>query len=62
MVYSNPEINKILDAPPEGFDKVFNNVWKDYAVEKQNCTGQKCMDCLRCYDKEKGNVIVEAVK
>ena len=62
MVYSNPEINKILDAPPEGFDKVFNNVWKDHAVEKQNCTGQKCMDCLRCYDKEKENVIVEAVK
>mgnify|MGYP000341685641 CR=1 FL=1 len=62
MVYSNPQINKILDEPPKGFDKVFNNVWKDHAVEKQNCTGQKCMDCLRCYDKDKENVIVEAVK
>ena len=69
LVYSNPLINKVIDArskyKPVYFDKVFNNVDKDYMKEKQNCTGQKCFDCRRCYSKSiksNDNTIIEAVK
>jgi len=62
LVYSNPKVNAILDTPPKYFDKVFNNVWKDSFTDQQNCTGQKCIDCLKCYKKDTTNVIVEAVK
>ena len=69
LVYSNPLINKVIDArskyKPVYFDKVFNNVDKDYMKEKQNCTGQKCFDCRRCYirsNKSNDNTIIEAVK
>lgn len=62
MVYSNPRINHIMETVPGGFNKVFNNVWSEFETEKQNCTGQKCIDCLRCYDKDKDNIIIEAVK
>jgi hypothetical protein len=66
LVYSNPLINKVIDArskyKPVYFDKVFNNVDKDYMKEKQNCTGQKCFDCRRCYIKSNDNTIIEAVK
>ena len=69
LVYSNPLINKVIDSrskyKPVYFDKVFNNVDKDYMKEKQNCTGQKCFDCRRCYirsNKSNDNTIIEAVK
>ena len=69
LVYSNPLINKVIDSrskyKPIYFDKVFNNVDKDYMKEKQNCTGQKCFDCRRCYSKSiksNDNTIIEAVK
>jgi hypothetical protein len=62
MVYSNPKVNQILETPPKYFDKVFNNVWKDSYITQQNCTGQKCIECLECYKKDGKTVIVEAVK
>jgi len=66
LVYSNPLINKVIDSrskyKPVYFDKVFNNVDKDYMKEKQNCTGQKCITCRRCYIKSNDNTIIEAVK
>jgi len=69
LVYSNPLINKVIDSrskyKPVYFDKVFNNVDKDDMKEKQNCTGQKCFDCRRCYSKSiksNDNTIIEAVK
>ena len=62
MVYSNPKINNVMYEPPKNFDKVFNNVWPEFEPDKQNCTGQRCIDCLRCYDKDRDNVIIEAVK
>ena len=65
LVYSNPLINRVQDASikrPIYFDKIFNNVSKDYLKEKQNCTGQKCFDCRRCYIKSNDNTIIEAVK
>ena len=32
------------------------------SIEKQNCTGQKCRDCLLCYKKDTTSIIVEKVK
>ena len=46
----------------KNFDKVFNNVLEHENVEEQNCTGQKCKDCLACYKFGGTNVIVEKVK
>ena len=62
LVYSNPKVNSIMTVPPKYFDKVFNNVLKDNFIAEQNCTGQKCSDCLQCYKKTGETVIVEAVK
>ena len=69
LVYSNPLINKVIDSrgkyKPVYFDKGFNNVDKDYMKEKQNCTGQQCITCRRCYvksNKSNDNTIIEAVK
>ena len=46
----------------EYFDKVFNNVDKDTLKERQNCTGQQCITCRKCYIKSNDNTIIEAVK
>ena len=46
----------------EYFDKVFNNVDKDTLKDRQNCTGQQCITCRRCYIKSNENTIIEAVK
>ena len=64
LVYSNPLINKVIEADnrPEYFDKVFNNVDKDTLKNRQNCTGQQCITCRRCYIKSNDNTIIEAVK
>lgn len=65
LIYSNLNIDSITETPPKGFDKVFNNVSKSYEIDRQNCTGQKCIDCMRCYkfsDLPQNNVIIEAVK
>ena len=60
LIYSNPTIDKVKLDPPKGFDKVFNNVSGSHKLE--NCTGQKCVDCLKCYTKSDHPVIVEKTK
>ena len=63
LIYSNPTINCVMDNVPEFFDRTFNNVEKHFKGIEQNCTGQKCRDCLLCYTKGNGVTrIVEAVK
>ena len=62
LVYSNPKINHIFSKPPKFFDKTFNNVQEDIHKDKQNCTGQKCKDCLLCYKLNTTDTIVEKVK
>ncbi len=62
LIYSNPKLNEIMDKPPEGFDKSFNNVSVDKDVDRQNCTGQKCKDCMACYKFDTTDTIVEMVK
>ena len=64
LIYSNPKISSILPKHkiPKYFDKTFNNVLADEAVSLQNCTGQKCKDCLLCYKHDTTPTIVEKVK
>lgn len=63
VIYSNLTIDKVLTKIPKHFDKVFNNVSKDFQKENQNCTGQKCFTCLRCYKHDADtNIIIEAIK
>jgi len=63
FIYSNPRTDRIMDIPPEGFEKVFNAVYDDTVSEGQTpCTGQKCRDCLACYRHNEHTVIVEKVK
>ena len=64
LVYSNPKINNIIDENniPKYFNKTFNNVSHDKFKDKQNCTGQQCKDCFKCYEFNNINTIVEAVK
>lgn len=63
LIYSNPTINRVMESPPEFFDRTFNNVEKHFKGIEQNCTGQKCRDCLLCYTIGNGvQTIVEAVK
>ena len=61
LIFSNSIINTIVE-PPTYFDSTFNNVDSDNMKDKQNCTGQKCIDCLLCYTHNKTKHIVEAVK
>jgi len=64
IVYSNPIINKIIDVKdrPQYFNHTFNNVDKDYLKEKQNCTGESCFKCRKCYTLGTNETIIEAVK
>jgi hypothetical protein len=63
LIYSNPKIGHILPKPPRGFDRSFNNVPADMSPERQNCTGQKCIDCMLCYTIGNNvDTIVEKVK
>lgn len=63
LIYSNPKIDCVMTEPPVHFHKVFNNVSKPVYKSIENCTGQKCIECLACYKKDSGiNVIVEKVK
>lgn len=62
LVYSNPKVDSIKTEPPRYFDKVFNNVTKGYAEDQENCTGQKCKDCLLCYTTNDVTTIVERIK
>ena len=61
LVYSNPVIDCVQNRIPKHFDKVFNNVSIEH--ENENCTGQKCIECLACYKKDSGiDSIIERVK
>ena len=63
LIYSNPKVGTILSKPPKHFDRTFNNVLEDEHVEQQNCTGQKCKNCMLCYTLNNGvTTIVEKVK
>ena len=62
IIYSNPKVGTILSKPPKHFDKTFNNVLEHEYVDEQNCTGQKCKDCLLCYKHGTTDTIVEKVK
>ena len=65
LIYSNPKISHIMAKPPKHFDRTFNNVLEHESVERQNCTGQQCKDCLLCYTPVATNgvtTIVEKVK
>ena len=51
------ELKRILgNKDTKGFE--FENI----EVDKQNCTGQKCKDCLLCYKLDTTDTIVEKVK
>jgi hypothetical protein len=63
LIYSNPKISSIMKRPPKHFDRTFNNVLEHEYTDQQNCTGQKCADCLLCYTPGNGvTTIVEKVK
>lgn len=63
LIYSNPKTNHILEKAPKHFDRTFNNVQADLHTDRQNCTGQKCKDCMLCYKTGNGvGVIVEKIK
>jgi len=63
LIYSNPVVGAIMKEPPVYFDRTFNNVPEDKHVELQNCTGQKCIECMLCYTQGNGvTTIVEKVK
>jgi hypothetical protein len=61
LIYSNPSLDRIMQKPPKGFDRVFNNVPASY-TGPANCTGQKCIECLVCYQHGGEAVIVEHAK
>jgi len=62
LVYSNPKIDCVQIEPPVHFHKVFNNV-SHGGYKNENCTGQKCIECLACYKKDSGiDSIIERVK
>ena len=61
LIYSNPTIDKVMHKPPVGFDKVFNNT--SSLTKADNCSGRKCIECLKCYRLDSGvDVIREKVK
>jgi len=63
LIYSNGKVDRIRKTPPKGFHKVFNNVSSENPTKAiENCTGQKCIDCLTCYTFDKTNVIIERIK
>ena len=62
LIYSSPLTNHIMTKIPKHFDKTFNTVVETDFIDKQNCTGQKCKDCLLCYKKDTTSIIVEKVK
>ena len=60
LIYSNPRTDRLITKPPKYFHKVFNNVVTETPGE--NCTGQKCITCLKCYSFESDSVIIERQK
>src|SRR5210317_1578265 len=62
LIYSTLRVNHILVKIPPYFDKTFSTVPESQHQDRQNCTGQKCKDCLLCYKLDTPAVIVEKVK
>jgi len=66
LVWSNPIVDDVHFVPPKGFDYVFNNVTHDTNsvddTRYKPCTGQKCKDCLNCYDFGNNPCVIEKVK
>lgn len=65
LIYSNPKTTAVLHTIPKHFDKVFNALPRKAitASGEIDCTGESCMNCLACYEKDNGkNVIVELIK
>jgi len=61
LIYSNPDLDKVMTEPPPYFDKVFNNV-TDHNRPDINCVG-KCIKCMTCYTKgNKIKSIIEGIK
>ena len=60
LVFSNPKKDKIRETPPRYFHKVFNTVTRPH--KRENCTGQKCINCLACYRFDGKSVLIERVK
>ena len=52
----------LYELPGQAPDKTFNNVHHNIDIEKQNCTGQRCIDCLKCYKHDTTKTIIEAIK
>ena len=61
LVYSNPTIDTPITTIPRHFDKVFN-VYQNKYQDKINCGSKNCNGCRNCYDKNKVNIIYEAIK
>jgi hypothetical protein len=57
LIWSNPKVDAVVYDPPKHFDRVFNNVSYEHKPDEQNCTGQKCRDCLLCYKLDTTKVI-----
>ena len=68
LVWSNPIVDDVHFVPPKGFDYVFNNVTGSASpividdIHYKPCTGQKCKDCLNCYDFDNNPCVIEKVK
>ena len=63
LIFSNARIDKPMQNVPKHFNRTFNTVRKNNFKDIQNCTGQKCRDCMVCYKPDSGvTQIVEAVK
>ena len=76
LVWSNPTVDDVHWQPPANFDYVFNNVTHDWRTNRKTwrytnsvddtsykpCTGQKCRDCLNCYDFGNNPCVIEKVK
>ncbi len=64
LIYSNPIMNPKTWKIPAGFDKIFN-VFDSKTIKerkiKVNCM-KKCIECLKCYTKNKTRIINEKVK
>jgi len=68
LVWSNPIVDDVHWQPPANFDYVFNNVTGSASpividdIHYKPCTGQKCKDCLNCYDFDNNPCVIEKVK
>ena len=58
FVYSNEDLDDIMEEPPEAFHKVFNVVTQGDHPDI-NCGAQKCLTCRKCYSRKGPDCIVE---